>query len=155
MLQGQLEKKGIEIMLKVVVDTSVVLKWIPGKGEEQVGEARQLYKWIVDRKIEAWAPTFMLVEALNILIKKRKVENKDAIGGMKILMKAGIRFEDFNTTTISEIGKLMREWDVSAYDALFLEQAGRLGCKVITYDEKLLTNKNMATRIKDVLVMEN
>ena len=59
-------------MRKVVVDASVVLKWIPGKREENKDEARELYRLMMQNKIVVYAPTFLLIEVLNILIMKRK-----------------------------------------------------------------------------------
>lgn len=131
---------------KMVVDASVALKWIPGPKEEKVKEARKIYQKIADRKIEGWAPSFLALEMLNILIRKRKANPELAVKGVETVLQK-LKIKDLNVEKLPQWKELMKKYGVSGYDSLYLQLADELGCKVISCDKKLTDIKNLVTEL--------
>ncbi len=131
---------------KVVVDASVALKWIPGPREEKVVEAKKIYQMIARGEIEGWAPSFLALEMLNILIIKRKADPDLAVKGIEIVMsKLSIR--DLDLGKLVRWKELMKKHGISSYDSLYLQLAGELGCKVISCDKKLMHIKELVEEL--------
>ena len=131
---------------KIVVDASVALKWIPGPKEERVKEARKIYQQIADRKIEGWAPSFLALEMLNILIRKRKADPDLAVKGVEAALSK-LKIRDLNVEKLPQWKELMERYEVSGYDSLYLQLADELGCKVVSCDKKLTDIKNLVTEL--------
>lgn len=131
---------------KVVVDASVALKWIPGPREEKVKEAKKIYQKIAGGEIEGWAPSFLALEMLNILVRKRKADPELAVRGIEVIM-AKLSAKDLNVEKLTQWRKLMEKYGVSSYDSLYLQLAGELGCKVISCDKKLMHLKGLVEGI--------
>ncbi len=73
---------------KIVVDTSVLVKWIKTKDEELVNEARRLLTEIERRPLEVHVPALLLYEVGNILLLKTDLESaglNDAISNLETL----------------------------------------------------------------------
>lgn len=131
---------------KVVVDASLALKWIPGPKEEKVEEAKRIYQKIAGGEIEGWAPSFLALEMLNILIRKRKADPDLVVKGIEIIM-AKLSTKDLNMGKLTQWRKLMEKYGVSSYDSLYLQLASELGCKVISCDKKLIHLKELVEGI--------
>ncbi len=130
---------------KVVVDASVALKWIPGPREEKVVEAKKIYQMIARGEIEGWAPSFLALEMLNILIMKRKADPDLAVKGIEIVMSK-LLIRDLDLGKLVRWKELMKRYGVSGYDSLYLQLASELGCKVISDDKKLTHVKELVDR---------
>lgn len=122
---------------KVVVDASVALKWIPGPKEEKVKEAKKMYQKITRGEVEGWAPSFLALEMLNILIRKRKADPDLAVRGIEVVM-AKLSTRDLDVGKLAQWKELMKRHGVSGYDSLYLQLAGELSCKVISCDKELI-----------------
>lgn len=131
---------------KVVVDASVALKWIPGPKEEKVKEARKFYQDIADKKIDGWAPSFLALEMLNILIIKRKANPDLAVKGVETVLQR-LKIKALNVEELPKWKELMEKHGVSGYDSLYLRLADELGCKVISCDKKLTYIKSLVTEL--------
>ena len=130
----------------MVVDASVALKWIPGPKEERVKEARKIYQKIADRKIEGWDPSFLALEMLNILIRKRKADPDLAVKGVEAVLSK-LKIRDLNVEKLPQWKELMERYEVSGYDSLYLQLADELGCKVISCDKKLTYIKELVEEL--------
>ena len=131
---------------KVVVDASVALKWIPGPKEEKVEEARNIYQKIARGEVEGWAPSFLALEMLNILIRKRKADPDLAVRGIEVVM-GKLKVRDLDVRKLAQWKDLMKKHEVSGYDSLYLQLAGELGCKVISCDKKLIHIKELVVSL--------
>ena len=131
---------------KVVVDASVALKWIPGPREEKVEEAKRIYQRIARGEIEGWAPSFLALEMLNILIRKRKADPDLAVKGIEMVM-AKLSMRDLDLGKLVRWKELMKRYGVSGYDSLYLQLASELGCKVISGDKKLAHLKELVEEL--------
>lgn len=131
---------------KIVVDASVALKWVPGPKEEKTAEAKELYKKIASGVIEGWAPSFLALEMLNILIRKRKADPNLAVRGVEVVM-AKLKTRDLDIGKLTRWKELMERYGVSSYDSLYLQLASELGCKVVSCDKKLVQIKELVEEL--------
>lgn len=125
-------------MLRIVIDASVVLKWIPGKNEEEVEKSLEIFKRMMKDKLEIYAPTFLLVEVLNILVKKRKLRRDIITKSMHQLIISKINFTNIDKDEIKNLEKIMAGKNVTSYDAQYLLLAQKERCKLLTFDKQLL-----------------
>lgn len=138
-------------MRKVVIDASVVLKWIPGEDEESVSEARQVYKMMTGNKLEVIAPTFLLIEVLNILTKRRKAKYSLVKKDIELLRSGKIRLVDLDTYNFTGITDIVYKYKITAYDALYCYLAQEKNCKLLTFDKQLLKIRNLTIGIEELL----
>lgn len=131
---------------KMVVDASVALKWIPGPKEEKVRGARRIYQKIADGKIEGWAPDFLALEMLNILIRKRKADSDLAVKGIEVVMRK-LKIKNLDVGKLGRWKELMEKYEVSGYDSIYLQLADELGCKVLSCDKKLTYIQSLVTEL--------
>lgn len=140
-------------MLKYVVDASVAIKWASQKREMDVGKARNLYKAMLEGKLELYTPTFLLVELLNILIWKKKASKRSVTLILKEIVEEGIRFIPLETNTSSIIKRFIYRYSVTAYDATYLAVAYNLNCKLITADKKLLQIRRLTVNLSEIIMI--
>jgi|SRR3990170_5828393 len=148
MLPRRLEKKEIEIMLEIVVDASVVVKWFAKEKEEKIEEAFKVFRLIKKGKVKAWSPVFLLVEVLNISSRKKGLEEKDVENLLDELIQSGISFQNLSTDKVRELPKIVSRYKITAYDALYFLLAKEKKCKIITLDKELLRVKEMTTDLE-------
>ena len=141
------------MITKVVVDTNVVLKWIPGKNEEDVGMARKIYGYIKKNDVEMWAPEYMLLETLQVFVRKRLMKSNEAIEGVELLRNCGLIFEQIGMESFTEIVEISQKFNQSVYDSMFLYLAKKKNCKLITFDEKVWKRCELAINPKEFLRM--
>lgn len=134
---------------KIVIDTSVVLKWIPSLREEQVEEAREIYREMKLGQLELFAPVYLLVECLNILVFKKKLLVDEAVETIDRFRKSGIRFVELKAVDIKQLCRLVEKYNISPYDAHFLVVAGNYGCPLVTADRKFVEKCRLATSLID------
>jgi len=121
-----------------VIDASIVIKWLVLQREEKVAEARKVVQLLLQGKIQVWAPSFLLVEVTNILLKKKKMSIEVMDKAIQEIKKTGIQFVDFD---VSEIGKLTRlavQHSLTTYDAMYLLIAKEKKIPLLTLDRQLL-----------------
>lgn len=137
--------------LRIVIDASVVLKWIPGHDEEAVLEAREVYKMMMGDKLEIFAPTFLLIEVLNILTLKRKAKYSLVKKNIELLSQGKIKFIGLDVSDLPQIEEIVHKYGLTAYDAIYLNLARAKTCKLLTADKKLLKIKNLTVGIEEIL----
>lgn len=131
-------------MTKLVLDASVVLEWL-AQGK-QADTSLQIHKDILEGKIAAWAPDFLLVEVANILFWKKKFGQKDIQQFMETLISMGIHFDDEpNHLHAQAMIDLISQYRVTAYDVQYLYLAKKLQCKLVSFDKQLLNIKDLVT----------
>lgn len=138
-------------MLKIIIDASVVLKWIPCEDEELVSEARHIYKMMMDDKLEIYAPTFLLVEVLNILTRKRKAKYSLVKKNIELLRNGKISLVDLDTYNFAGLMDIVYKYKTTAYDALYCYLAQNKKCKLLTFDSQLLKFHDLTVDIKQLL----
>jgi predicted nucleic acid-binding protein len=122
---------------KIVVDSSVLIKWFKRSGEELWEEARELLELVEGRPVEVHVPALLLYEVGNILLLKTRL-------GLAALDRASERLEALPfvvappaTPLLQRAARLGREFSLTFYDASFLALAVELDCPFVTADQRL------------------
>ena len=123
---------------KIALDANFVLALV--NTEEYSKKVEEIYKLIEANKITAYAPIFLLVEVLNILIKKKKVDPELTKKTLERLKKSQIIFlnTDILIKNSSLLEDLVAKYGVTSYDAIYLLTAIKSKCKLLTADQELL-----------------
>ncbi len=121
---------------KIVIDANIVLEWLDQEDSTQKKHALYLYELLKKGEIVIYAPTFLLIEAANILFWKKKMAVKDIFAFIDRVQNSGINFI-VGQEVIEEIIKLMDEYQITSYDAQYLYLAQKMNLRLATFDEKL------------------
>lgn len=132
---------------KIVVDTSVLVKWIKTKDEELVHEARRLLTDVERRSLEIHVPALLLYEVGNILLKTDHdaAGLNDAISNLEALP---LTVAPPATPLLKRAARLGRELRLTFYDASFLALAVELDCPFITADRSLFEHARSLPRVR-------
>ncbi len=133
---------------KIVVDTSVLIKWIKTKDEELVNEARRLLTEIERRPLEVHVPALLLYEVGNILLLKTDLESaglNDAISNLETLPFA---VAPPATPLLRRAARLGKEFNLTFYDASFLALAVELDCLFVTADRPFFNRARSLARVR-------
>lgn len=122
---------------RIVVDTSVLIKWFKRRDEELLREAEQLLEEIERRPVEVQVPALLLYDVGNILLLKTRL-------GLAALDDTVERIEALPfvvappaTPLLKRALRLGRELSITFYDASFLALAVELECLFVTADQRL------------------
>jgi predicted nucleic acid-binding protein len=133
---------------KIVVDTSVLIKWFKTRGEELLKEAARLREEIDRGGIEVHVPALLLYEVGNILLVKTRL-------GPAALDEAVARLEALPflvappaTPLLVRALRLGREFNLTFYDASFLALAVELDCPFVTADQRLFDHTRELQRVR-------
>ena len=133
---------------KIVVDTSVLIKWFKTRGEDLLEEAQQLLKEIERHRVEVHVPALLLYEVGNILLLKTRL-------GSAALDKAIARLEELPflvappaTPLLRRAVRLGREFGLTFYDASFLALAVELHCPCVTADRQFLERTRRLDQVR-------
>jgi predicted nucleic acid-binding protein len=121
-----------------VVDASIALAWaLP---DETSPQADRFLKGITP-KDALWVPSLWWYEVANALIvaeRRKRLTEADGVQLRELYRRLPIRTDMiFGRETLERLGTLAREYDLSAYDAAYLELALRRGVGLATVDVKL------------------
>ncbi len=137
-------------MKSIVVDASSIVRvFETGKEHES---ARRLLKKIQDGSIDAHAPTFLLVEVINILLKKKKFSKVDATEFVHMLEQSGIIFTDFASDRIYDLLECSYTYKITPYDAQYVLLSSDLSCVLLTQDKELLAIKGIGVSLDEYSV---
>jgi predicted nucleic acid-binding protein len=124
--------------LSFVIDTSATMPWcFP---DEQTPQSEALLDRIT--REEAHAPALWSLEVVNTLHvaeRKGRIQQATADAFIARLLRMAINLDhDSESRAFGEIIKLIRQFQLSAYDASYLELALRLGLPLATRDKDLI-----------------
>lgn len=133
---------------KIVVDSSVLIKWFKSRNEDLLTEARRLLDEVERQPLEVHVPALLLYEVGNILLLKTQLGAaalNDAIARLE-----GLPFSIAPPATplLRRAARLGRERDLTFYDAAFLALAVELDCPLITADRRLFERIRMYPRVR-------
>ena len=133
---------------KIVVDTSVLIKWIKTKDEDLVNEARRLLAGIERRSLEAHVPALLLYEVGNILLLKTDLDAAGLNGALSNLEDLPFTVAPPATPLLKRAARLGKELSLTFYDASFLALAVELDCPFITADRPLFDRARSLPRVR-------
>jgi predicted nucleic acid-binding protein len=133
---------------KIVVDTSVLIKWFKTRGEEFLAEAGQLLEEIEHRHVEVHVPALLLYEVGNILLLKTRLGLAALEGAVERLEALPFVVAPPATPLLKRALHLGREFSLTFYDASFLALAVELDCPFVTADRRLFDHTHSLQRVR-------
>ena len=120
-------------MEKVVVDTSIAVKWfIEEDGSDKAIKILQQHQ---QGKIILIAPDILLLELINALYYK-KLQQQDINTALKLIYKLELQFISLSLLLITQASKITSRFQIASYVSLFIVVAKELDCFLITADRK-------------------
>ena len=123
---------------RVVVDSSVAVKWLLEDAESDVAAALRLLDDHIARRVVLTAPSSMLAEVLNAL-RSRGVSPDNLSAAASILLRLHIELVAVESL-LMEAAAIAPRCGLTVYDALLAALATELHCELVTADERLATS---------------
>lgn len=123
----------------LVLDASMALAWMfarPAQGERDCAERGLLAL----RGVAARVPPIWPAEVANGLLageRRQLISAEQSADYLRRLDQLAIRVDAAETCVQRDVGRLAREYQLSAYAACYLELALRLGAPLATFDRQL------------------
>ncbi len=119
-----------------VLDCSVTMPWI--LKNDSSGYSVKILKSL--EKKQAIVPKLWAYEVCNVIAvaeRRKKIKSYEALNFFKILYELPIQFDDEETDIFYQIHPLTREFQLSSYDAAYLELAIRKKLPIATLDRAI------------------
>ncbi len=133
---------------KIVVDSSVLIKWIKKRDEDLVEEAQRLLAEVEERGIEVHVPALLLYEIANILLLKTRLREAGLEAVLRHLEALPFVVAPPAAPLLRRAVRLGREFGLTFYDASFLALAVELDCLLITADRRLFERAKSLPRLR-------
>lgn len=133
---------------KIVVDSSVLIKWFKTRNEDLLAEARDLLHEVETRPLEVHVPALLLYEVGNILLLKTGLGPTALDEAIHHLEALPFSVAPPATPLLRRAARLGRDLNVTFYDASFLALAVELDCAFITADRRLFDRARSLSRVR-------
>jgi predicted nucleic acid-binding protein len=133
---------------KIVVDTSVLIKWIKTRDEELRSEALDLLGIIQHQALEVTVPALLLYELGNLLLLKTRLDSSGIAAAIDQVLHLPIAVENPEPGVLRRTARLGRELKLTFYDASFLALAEELDCVFVTADRRLFKAARGLPRVR-------
>lgn len=132
----------------IVVDTSVLIKWIKSRDEELIPEARKLLGEIERRSLQVVVPALLLYEIGNILLRKTRLDSEELSLALDQVRALPFTVVGPEADLLRRTVRLGRELSLTFYDASFIAIAEQLDCAFVTADQKLYGRVRHLPRVR-------
>ncbi|HEY4662890.1 MAG TPA: type II toxin-antitoxin system VapC family toxin [Candidatus Humimicrobiaceae bacterium] len=147
--------KSFNEKVRVVLDTSVIVKWFFKDDEKNIKKADLILKQYLNNEIKIIIPELSAFELANVLrnkIKKYQNVNLDIIDR---LYNLGIIFY-IDKEILKIATKIAADINESVYDCIFIATAERFNCKLVTDNNSLFLNyAGYSSRKIEILLLED
>jgi predicted nucleic acid-binding protein len=133
---------------KIVVDTSVLIKWFKTRDEDLLKEARALLQEVEARSLAVHVPALLLYEVGNILLLKTRLGPAGLDDAIERLESLPFVVAPPAVPLLKRAARLGRELALTFYDASFLALAVELDCPCITADRRLFERTGDIPRVR-------
>lgn len=122
----------------MVIDTSIVIKWIKHSKEEGVSEALEYYQKFQNNEITLAVPDIIFYEISNFASRQTEETSLACQELINFLLESGTEIIPPNKESLAETIALAHTLNISAYDAAYLTTARNSKTKLLTADQKLI-----------------
>ncbi|MCL4360219.1 type II toxin-antitoxin system VapC family toxin [Patescibacteria group bacterium] len=122
----------------IVVDASVVYKWVVDEQDEATRRAVKLRNTYLAKREKVVAPDILLYEIGNIFAYKTKLSPKDISKAWQSFLLLDIPTVSATASFITGCLTVSRKYAISVYDAAYVELAREKKCRLITADTVLV-----------------
>lgn len=133
---------------KIVVDTSVLIKWIKTRDEELRSEALELLGVVQRQALEVTVPALLLYEIGNLLLLKTRLDSSGIVAAIEHVLRLPIAVTNPESAVLRRTARLGRELELTFYDASFLALAEELDCVFVTADRRLFNAARGFPRVR-------
>lgn len=120
----------------IVLDASVALKWIFRDEEGEDRAARYRDRHISGEEVIA-VPELFFYEIGNVLAIKTSLDSKTASKAFSLLWNFDLEVFSLGGEEFLGSLALSRKFQITLYDASYIELAKKLECDFVTFDKKL------------------
>lgn len=123
-----------------MLDASVVVKWVlPGEPWEE--EALLVLAAVVEGQVEAYAPSLLVTEVYNALLRaalvERQLSSKEVVAALRSLADLPIALQATTWKLAASAAQIAAEAQIDAFDALYVALCQQLNATLLTADRKL------------------
>jgi len=117
---------------KLVLDTSVIVKWLSDEEEDFLEQADQILKDAENEGVKLFTTELAKYETANAILKGKQLDYDDAYLTLITFYSLPILFIAENETRAHETYKLADDLSITYYDASFISLAQELDATLIT-----------------------
>lgn len=134
-------------MQKLVVDSSVIIKWLNQQDEDLLNQADKIMSDAQNEKVSLLAPELAKYETGNALLLSKNLSITEANTILNSLFNLPIQFVDQSRVLASETYEIAKESNITYYDASFMALAQQENAVLVTDNIK---HQGKSTEIKVV-----
>ena len=132
----------------LVVDSSVIMKWLNQNEEENIDKAEKLLKDFQDEKVQLIAPELAKYEVGNVLIYSKKLSSVQGQIILRHFYSLPIKYISETESLAFDTYEISLKLKITYYDAAFISLAKRYNASLVTDNPKHQKNT------EDVKVIE-
>lgn len=121
---------------KVVVDTSVLVKWLNKTDEKDIDKADEIMKAALDGDIQLLAPELAKYELGNVLLKGKQLTQQEAYISLGTAYSLPINFISESEELAKDTYNLAFNLKITYYDASFMSLAKQNDAVLVTENIK-------------------
>lgn len=121
---------------KIVVDTSVIVKWLNQTNEENINKADQIMESVLKGETEILAPELAKYEVGNVLLKGKQLTPNEAYISLGTAYSLPVTFVSESEDLARETFSLAYKLGITYYDASFVSLAKQYDATLVTENPK-------------------
>lgn len=126
-------------MNRIVADASFCGAWL--LPDEHSGRAEKVLAALLRKECELWTPSLWIYELANMLRsahRRKRIDERAVFDGLELIAKVPVKRLDIpESLAVERMAQLALQYDLSLYDAAYLELADRLRAPLHTADTRL------------------
>lgn len=123
-------------MQKLVIDSSVIVKWLNQQDEERLAQADKIMKDVEKNRVQLFAPELAKYEIGNALLLRKKLSKNDAKITIGTLFTFPIQFIPQSEELACETYRIAQDANITYYDASFIALAIQEDSELVTDNPK-------------------
>jgi len=139
-------------MTTLVIDSSVIIKWLNQDSELFIEQADLLLKHAVQNKVELLAPELAKYEVGNVLLKGKKLSNKQFTQILETMSELPIRYIGEDQQLAQKSFEIATKFMMTYYDAVFVALSDVFGAKLVTDN---LKHQGKASSVIEVISLKD
>lgn len=137
----------------VVVDASIAVKWfVPEQDSEDALTLRDQH---IGGRLTLYAPALIIYEVANALRYRSDITEGDLERNIEALFQLDLTFIAPSSKSTAKATLTAKRLGITVYDAVYVELAEDIGCKVVTADDDLnrkAKDTHLVTLLSDYLL---
>ena len=121
--------------MQLVVDSSVIVKWLVADKEDWMEQALKLLERVKSETVEVAAPVLAKYEVVNV-VKHKILTDPEKTLCIENLYDLPIKYFDVSRKQARQGREIAEKMSITFYDAVFMELAQRLDATLITVNPK-------------------